>query len=78
MKALFAIACGVALSACGGGRQTCCPSVRVERGANYVGSIAASDGGVATKVRVTMGTSGGTKITFERDGVQIVESFSAR
>lgn len=78
MRALFAMACAVSLSACGGGRQTCCPSVGVERGVNYVGSIAASDGGVATKVRVAVGTTGGTRITFEREGVQIVESFSAR
>lgn len=73
--------CAVLLAGCGsgGGGGVCCrTSPVVVRGASYVSSIAADDGGVPTQVKITVGTTGATRITFERDGVQVVESFSAR
>lgn len=63
----------------GGGGPSCCESTPVvRRNVEYAGTIAAGDGGVPTQVRMTVSNTNNVRLTFERDGVRVVESFQAR
>ena len=77
MRAVLALALFV--SACGPPPPVpCCGrKANVARGTVYSGTIASTDGGTSTEVRVTLSSSGNATVTFLRDGREIVQGFSA-
>jgi len=70
--ALFVAACGPPPPV-----PCCGRKANVARGTVYSGTIASTDGGTSTEVRVTVSPSGNTTVTFVRDGREIVEGFTA-
>jgi len=72
-------ACAAFFGRGGGGGSRCCESTPVvTRNVDYAGTVAAADGGVPTQVRVTVSNTGNVRLSFERDGVKVVESFQGR
>lgn len=58
--------------------QTCCGMpATVSRDTTYQGSIPAADGGTPTQVTVLVGATGTTRVTFTRDGVEVLETYDA-
>lgn len=64
-------------SNCFGYRPTVCcgTSAALSRDTTYLGSIPAPDGGTPTQVTLRVGTTGTARVTFTRDGVEVVESY---
>lgn len=56
--------------------KVCCgTSAALSRDTTYLGSIPAADGGTPTQVTLRVGTTGTARVTFTRDGVEVVESY---
>jgi hypothetical protein len=74
--AVLALVGACSNGACGGAWPPCCSETpEVSRDVNYVGTIPASDGGTPTQVKFVVTSGGNARLTFLRDGVEIVESF---
>ena len=68
---------GAALLGCSPPNPGCCGhTTTIARMTDYVGTLAAVDGGAPTTVRVSVATNGNTTLTFERDGRTVVQSFT--
>ncbi len=62
----------------GGGGGSCCgATATVSRETIYQGSIASMDGGTPTAVTLRVASTGATRITFTRDGVEVLEQYDA-
>lgn len=76
VAALFlGAACSNGFWACGATGTCCSTTPAVTRDVSYVSSIPAGDGGTPTQVTLVVSTDGGARLTFVRDGVEVVESF---
>ena len=75
---LLAASCSNGFWACGTYRPCCHATPTVVRDVTYVGSLPASDGGTPTQVKMVVGSQGNARLTFVRDGVEVLETFAAR
>ncbi|MDP1828051.1 MAG: hypothetical protein Q8L48_32550 [Archangium sp.] len=73
-------ACSNAFLACGrgGGGGPCCGAgPGVARNTSYEGALRAADGGTQTRLKVMVTANGAARLTFTRDGQEIVKVFEA-
>ena len=72
VAAVLALSCGPA----GGGQPPCCTTAEIVREQFYEGTIV-TDAGVTTRVRLIIPASGEARLSFQREGNELVERFNA-